>query len=67
MHEGVIVDQGSPKEVLARPQVLSEMGLRIPQMIALGHELEKEGVRLKDWPIPGVSETEVAIREWLKR
>ncbi|MGA1874411.1 MAG: energy-coupling factor ABC transporter ATP-binding protein [bacterium] len=67
MHEGLIVEQGSPQEVLAKPQVLSEIGLRIPQMIALSYELKKEGVRLRDWPIPDVSEAEVAIREWLGR
>jgi len=65
MHEGRIKADGSPKEIFSQPQVLSKLGLRVPQLIALGYELKEAGLHYKDWPVFELATAEAAIKKWL--
>lgn len=65
MHEGRIMVDGSPKEIFSQPQVLSKLGLRVPQLIALGYELKEAGLQYEDWPFFELAAAEAAIKKWL--
>ena len=65
MHEGLIIADGSPKEIFSQPQVLSKLGLRKPQLIALAYELKEAGFEHEDWPFFEVATAEAAIKKWL--
>jgi len=65
MHKGRILADGSPEKIFSQPQVLSKLGLRVPQLIALGHELKEAGLQYEDWPVFEVATAEAVIRKWL--
>jgi energy-coupling factor transport system ATP-binding protein len=44
MHDGEIVLQGTPEEVFSNVELLESLGLRMPQVAALGHSLEKQNL-----------------------
>jgi len=67
LHEGRIIHQGSPDEAFSNYEDLFRLGLELPQITILGHELEKAGIiSLGVRPIFEVQEAAELIREWLK-
>ena len=44
MEAGRIVLEGSPREIFSKVDELKELGLDVPQITELGHELRKEGL-----------------------
>lgn len=46
MEEGQIVLEGTPKQVFSQVEKLKELGLDVPQVTELAHELRKEGIDL---------------------
>jgi len=44
MEKGKIVSQGTPKEIFSQVEMLKEIGLDVPQVTELAHELRKEGM-----------------------
>ena len=48
MDEGKITMQGKPREIFARVEELTALGLDVPQMTELSYELGLEGVRLRE-------------------
>ncbi|MDR7857657.1 energy-coupling factor transporter ATPase [Tissierella sp.] len=46
MEKGEIVMRGTPKEVFKQVEKLKELGLDVPQVTELAHELRKEGLEL---------------------
>ncbi len=48
MEEGKIVMQGKPREIFAQVEELKRLGLDVPQMTELAHELRLSGVELSE-------------------
>jgi len=48
MDSGKVIDDGTPKEVFAKVEELQAVGLDVPQVTALIHELRKEGLHLPE-------------------
>lgn len=44
MHEGEIVLQGTPEDVFSNVELIQNLGLRMPQVAAFGHDVEKLGL-----------------------
>ncbi|MEW5804586.1 MAG: ATP-binding cassette domain-containing protein [bacterium] len=66
LHRGRIVQQGSPQGIFSKPEDILGLGLQLPQITALGYELEKNGIKLDPWPLFDIQEAAALIREWLK-
>jgi energy-coupling factor transport system ATP-binding protein len=47
MHKGQIALQGDPREVFSQPQILKQIGLGIPQITELMHELRSRGMNVR--------------------
>lgn len=58
MHEGTIVLNGPPSDVLARVEELRALGLRTPEAATLAHELAADG--LWSGPLPTLEDDAVA-------
>jgi len=50
LDKGSIILNGSPKEVFGHVETLEGIGLRVPQVTQLAHELKQQGIY--DWPLP---------------
>lgn len=48
MEEGRIVLQGKPREVFSKVEKLQELGLDVPQVTLLSHELKKDGINISE-------------------
>ncbi len=48
MEEGKIVMQGKPREIFAQVEELKRLGLDVPQMTELAHELRLSGIELSE-------------------
>lgn len=48
MEEGQIAMEGTPKEVFRQVENIKSLGLDVPQVTELAHELKKEGIDIKD-------------------
>ncbi|MBQ6708626.1 MAG: energy-coupling factor transporter ATPase [Clostridia bacterium] len=48
MDDGVIILDGTPKEVFKNAKKLKDVGLDVPQLTQLAHELKKEGIDMPD-------------------
>jgi energy-coupling factor transport system ATP-binding protein len=48
MEQGQIVMEGSPRNIFKQVDKVKELGLDVPQVTELVHELRKEGIDLKD-------------------
>ncbi|MGB3366410.1 MAG: energy-coupling factor transporter ATPase [Acidaminobacteraceae bacterium] len=48
MEHGKILLEGTPKNVFSKVERLKDMGLDVPQVTLLSHELRKEGVEISD-------------------
>ncbi|WP_028828903.1 energy-coupling factor transporter ATPase [Proteocatella sphenisci] len=48
MDEGTITMQGKPREIFAQVEKLNALGLDVPQMTELAHELGLEGIKLRE-------------------
>ena len=48
LNKGKLAMYGTPREIFAHPDELSQMGLGVPQAALLSHELRKRG---KDIPL----------------
>lgn len=46
MEDGKVTLEGSPKEVFSKVDQLKEIGLDVPQVTLLSHDLNKEGIKL---------------------
>lgn len=57
MNKGKIIADGKPREVFQHVDELKEVGLTVPETVALLHELRKEGL---DVPLDAVSDEECA-------
>ena len=44
MHEGEIILQGAPEDVFCNVDLIKKLGLRMPQVTAFGHEIERLGL-----------------------
>ncbi|MBQ3004658.1 MAG: energy-coupling factor transporter ATPase [Clostridia bacterium] len=62
MDDGVIILDGTPKEVFKNAKKLKDVGLDVPQLTQLAHELKTEGIALPD-DILDVDEFVNAIKE----
>ncbi|MBE6604853.1 MAG: energy-coupling factor transporter ATPase [Ruminococcaceae bacterium] len=51
MDDGVILMDGTPREVFANPRILQEAGLDVPQCTALVHALREKGIPLDGEPV----------------
>ncbi|SEG07629.1 energy-coupling factor transport system ATP-binding protein [Caloramator fervidus] len=48
MSDGKVVLDGTPREVFKNVSLLKQLGLDIPQMMQLAHELKKEGLNIRE-------------------
>ena len=60
MEDGIVVMSGTPREVFLRVEELQQIGLDVPQVTYLAHELVKEGLDIKE-PILSIEEMVEAI------
>lgn len=60
MEDGVVVMSGTPKEVFRRVEELQQIGLDVPQVTSLAHELGKEGLEIEE-PVLSIEEMVEAI------
>ena len=51
MDDGVILMDGTPREVFADPRMLQAAGLDVPQCTALVHALREKGIAIKGEPV----------------
>lgn len=50
--DGLLVAEGSPKEIFAQPEILEQANLEVPIVTKLFHELEREGFEMEnDYPL----------------
>ena len=46
--DGLLIAEGTPKEIFAQPEILEKANLEVPIVTELFHELEKEGFDMND-------------------
>ena len=52
MVDGLLIAEGTPKEIFARPEILDKANLEVPIVTELFHDLEKEGFDMNnDYPL----------------
>jgi len=51
MDDGVILMDGTPREVFANPRILQAAGLDVPQCTALVHALREKGIAIEGEPV----------------
>ncbi|MBQ9801843.1 MAG: ATP-binding cassette domain-containing protein, partial [Clostridia bacterium] len=51
MDDGVVIMDGTPREVFAEPEKLFAAGLDVPQCTSLVHALRREGIDLAGMPV----------------
>ena len=51
MDDGVILMDGTPREVFANPRILQKAGLDVPQCTALVHALREKGIAINSDPV----------------
>ena len=50
--DGLLIAEGTPKEIFAQPEILDKANLEVPIVTELFHKLEKEGFDMKnDYPL----------------
>ena len=49
--DGKVLADGTPKEVFSHPEMLTAVGLDVPQCTALTQALQKHGIKLSDVPV----------------
>lgn len=47
MDDGKIVAEGTPREVFSKVELLKKLGLDVPEMTELAHELIKSGIKVR--------------------
>jgi energy-coupling factor transport system ATP-binding protein len=50
LDQGKIILEGKPREVMQSVDKLSQLGLKVPQVTLLAHNLQKKGIDLKNLP-----------------
>jgi ABC-type glutathione transport system ATPase component len=58
LDQGSIILNGTPAEVFGHVEQLQAIGLRVPQVTSLAHQLKTQGII--DWPLPLPAVTEEA-------
>jgi energy-coupling factor transport system ATP-binding protein len=51
MEEGKIVAKASPREIFNQVETLKSIGLDVPQVTELAHQLRKEGIKIEGDPL----------------
>ena len=52
MVDGLLIAEGTPKEIFAQPEILDKANLEVPIVTELFHDLEKEGFDMNnDYPL----------------
>lgn len=52
MVDGLLIAEGTPKEIFAQPEILDKANLKVPIVTELFHDLEKEGFDMNnDYPL----------------
>ena len=52
MVDGLLIAEGTPKEIFAQPEILDKANLEVPIVTELFHDLEKEGFNMNnDYPL----------------
>ena len=50
--DGLLIDEGTPKEIFSRPEILKKANLKVPIVTELFQELEAEGFDMEnDYPL----------------
>ena len=50
--DGLLIAEGTPKEIFAQPEILEQANLKVPIVTELFHDLEKEGYDMnRDYPL----------------
>ncbi len=65
LHEGKIIAQGDPAEILLQNQRILETGFYAP-LFTLCLDLIREGVVFEKWPVFELMEVQKAINKWLE-
>lgn len=50
LDQGKIILEGKPREVMQSVDKLSQLGLKVPQVTLLAHDLQKKGINLQNLP-----------------
>lgn len=64
--EGRVWQEGSPREVLADPQVAAQAGLRVPLVAQLFHDLGRDGMTAEQLPLT-IAEGRRQILQWHRK
>ena len=65
--DGLLIAEGTPKEIFAQPEILDKANLEVPIVTELFHDLEKEGFDMNnDYPLT-IDEAKEKFLELLKK